>query len=424
MNVPPPIPFPVEPKKLDHGSVWQLVLGAVSLVIVIALIVGLAVLGYYSKSSSSDIPFNLDQFTPYLWILGGLQVAVFISLVTAIRKLTGHVSRQIFVDRGQMLAAAVLLVLWGALIYFGSNTSLWDHLGAAEVPVKILSIAAPIYVLISLALYRLQAGSKQRGWALFNATSFVSIVLIIILEVILLIAAVILVGLWLSKKVDLSGYLIALSSGASLGNQDLETLLQRISPYIDANMIVIFCALFFSILVPLVEEMFKPLAVWFLAGRKLTPSEGFAAGVLCGATFGLLESLSMVSVGSVLWQSLVVTRVGTGMLHTLTGGLTGWALASTWNDQKYYRLSLMYAGVVFLHGLWNLFAIFMGLTAAGVPAGSGMVSFLMTNSTWFLSALVAVMLAILLVMNQRLRKELTPPEIPLFSDKLNNSPEQ
>lgn len=424
MNVPPPIPIPVEPKKLDHGSVWQLVLGAVSLVTVIALIVGLAVLGYCSKSNPSDIPFNLSQFTPYLWILGGLQIAFFISLITAIRKLTGHVSSQIFVSRGHMLTAAVLLVLWGALIYFGSTTSLWDNLGVATVPVKILSIAAPIYVLISLALYRLQAGSRQRGWALFNVTSFISIVWIIILEVILLVAAVVLVGLWLSKKVDLSGYLIALSSGASLGNQDLESIIQRISPFIDENTIVIFCALFFSILVPLVEEMFKPLAVWFLAGRKLTPSEGFAAGVLCGATFGLLESLSMVSVDSAMWQSLVVTRVGTGMLHTLTGGLTGWALASTWKDQKYHRLGLMYAGVVFLHGLWNLFAIFMGLTAAGVPAGSGMVSFLMTNSTWFLSALVAVMLAILLVMNQRLRKELTPPEIPLFSDKLNNSPEQ
>jgi len=41
----------------------------------------------------------------------------------------------------------------------------------------------------------------------------------------------------------------------------------------------------FSGFIPLVEEMLKPLAVWFLVSWRLSPSEGFTAGLISGLAF-------------------------------------------------------------------------------------------------------------------------------------------
>lgn len=427
MTLPPPIPqlyIPAPQKKVDHASVWQLVLGVISLVNVFALAAGIIFLAAFNKSGNSELSLSMDKLTPYLILAAGLQIAVFFSVFFAIRKLMGHTSSSIQINQWHLIAGAILLVGWGALIYFGSTSDFWRNLGAFEIPVKFLSILVPIYVFASLALFRLRSGSRQRGWGLFNVTSFVSMFIIMLVEVIFLVVGAGLSLAWLAKKVDLYGYFIALSNGAQIGAQDAELFLQQITPYIDKNMLIVFCLLFFSILVPLIEELLKPLGVWFLAGKNLTPSEGFAAGVFCGATFGLLESLSMLSVSNDLWQVLVIARVGTALMHMLNAGLTGCALAKTWQDHKYSRLSLTYLAVVLIHGLWNAFAILMGLIKVGQPSNSAILTFLMSNSTWFLAGLGVIMFFILLLMNYRLRKSLTPPEIPVFSDTLIHQSEQ
>jgi hypothetical protein len=427
MTLPPPIPqlyIPTPQKKVDHASVWQLVLGVISMINIFALAAGVIFLAAMSKSSSPELSLSLNKLTPYLILAAGLQVAVFFSVFFAIRKLMGHTSASIWINKWHLLIAAILLVGWGIVIYFGSTSNFWGHLGAIEIPVKILSILAPIYAFVSLALYHLQAGPRQRGWGLFNVTSFVSMFVILLVEIVLLVAGVGAAFAWLSKKVDLYGYFLALSNGAQMGAQDAQLLVQQITPFVDKNMLIVICLLFFSVLAPLTEELLKPLGVWFLAGKKLTPSEGFAAGVFCGATFGVLESLSMLSVSNDLWQVLVVARVGTALMHTLTAGLTGWALAKTWQDHRYSRLSFTYLAVVLIHGVWNAFAILMGLINIGQPSNSAFLTFLMSNSTWFLAGLGVIMLFMLLFMNYRLRKSLTPPEIPIFSDTLVDHIEQ
>jgi hypothetical protein len=65
------------------------------------------------------------------------------------------------------------------------------------------------------------------------------------------------------------------------------------------------------------------------------------------------------------WVSLVVARVGTGVVHILTSGLSGWALALTWRNHRrhglaaYIRLGLVYLLAVLIHGLWNGFTVAM-----------------------------------------------------------------
>jgi hypothetical protein len=172
----------------------------------------------------------------------------------------------------------------------------------------------------------------------------------------------------------------------------------------------------------MLEELFKPLGVWLMAGKKMTPSQGFTAGLICGATFGLLESLSTIyMVSGNNWVFTAVARIGTGLLHTFTAGLSGWALARTLQDNKYIRISLMYIGVVLLHGCWNLFAILMAVNKMILPINSPLLDKLSNASSWVLVGLAVAMLVILVLVNTFLRRRSNPPVLPELSDKLSDS---
>ena len=105
-------------------------------------------------------------------------------------------------------------------------------------------------------------------------------------------------------------------------------------------------------IVPLIEEAIKPVGVWLLAGRQLEPAAGFAAGLLSGAGYAVIESLLLTTSGQE-WAYLVFARIGTGAVHILTGGLVGWALVQAWNEGSYIRLGAIYLLAVLIHGTWN-----------------------------------------------------------------------
>ncbi len=102
----------------------------------------------------------------------------------------------------------------------------------------------------------------------------------------------------------------------------------------------------------MIEEALKPIGVWLLFGRRLTPAAGFAAGALSGAGYALIESLALTSSGEA-WSSLVLARTGTSAVHILTAGLTGWALVLAWQKRRFLPLLLAYLCAVMIHGLWN-----------------------------------------------------------------------
>ncbi len=49
----------------------------------------------------------------------------------------------------------------------------------------------------------------------------------------------------------------------------------------------------------------------------------------------------------------MLARTGTSAVHILTAGLTGWALALTWQKRRFLPLLLAYLCSVMIHGLWN-----------------------------------------------------------------------
>jgi hypothetical protein len=146
------------------------------------------------------------------------------------------------------------------------------------------------------------------------------------------------------------------------GVDDPEQILNSLRPFV-TNPFVIFALLSYgAVLVPLIEELIKPLGVWFLAGKDITPRQGFVYGALCGAGYALFESLAVSSNGQD-WAFIILARAGTGVIHITTTALSGWALASAWEKNKYLQLGITYLTVVTIHGLWNGLTISAGINA-------------------------------------------------------------
>ncbi len=277
--------------------------------------------------------------------------------------------------------------------------SLWA-VGAAIASIDALSRAAwlllpvlhvfvigiPVLLMIQLGRGGLPGGSPQRAWGAFTSGLIIAPAAIIILEI--LVAAVMIVAaiIYLATQPELLEQLQRFSFDYRYGAISPEEALDRVMPYLVKPAVAFSGLLYIAVFVPLIEEVLKPIGVWLLIGRKLTPIEGFAAGALSGAGYALVENLG-ASANLEGWAALVVVRAGTAALHIYTAGLMGWALASAWGQRRYIRLGVAYLLAVTIHGLWNALSIFGGVvtlpladqylppavTSRGLPALGGVV---------------------------------------------------
>lgn len=115
--------------------------------------------------------------------------------------------------------------------------------------------------------------------------------------------------------------------------------------------------LYLSLLVPLIEELFKTAAIWPFLGRGLSDAEAYLGGVLAGCGYGLFEALLLAQPGS-FWFSTTITRIGATFLHAATAGLSSLFIARAFRRKRPWMAVPAYLLAVFIHGLWNANAIF------------------------------------------------------------------
>ncbi len=120
-----------------------------------------------------------------------------------------------------------------------------------------------------------------------------------------------------------------------------------------------------SILLPAIEEVFKPLGVILMLGRRPTPMAAFLGGVMGGLGFAVVESLSNLSATQDGWLVLVVARMGTMVMHGLTAGLVGWGWGqvAARRARGALRLAAVYLAAMAIHGLWNAAAVAIALSS-------------------------------------------------------------
>lgn len=248
-----------------------------------------------------------------------------------------------------------MLLLWPLFLILGGIASRNPTIAWLLLPpINLLAIGIPVWWAIENARRHLPLGRPQRGWGLFNFTLFLSTPVVMVVELlgfglVLFFVIVIIAGNpeWVSKMQVLISQL-----GAVQNNPDNMIVILR--PVLSNPLILYLLLAVLSGLAPLVEELLKPLALWALSGRNLSPAGGFAAGALCGGAFALIESLlNLTTPAGDGWTSLVIARAGTAVLHTATSALVGWGLVCAWKNGAYVRLALAYLIAVIFHGLWN-----------------------------------------------------------------------
>jgi hypothetical protein len=194
-------------------------------------------------------------------------------------------------------------------------------------------------------------------------------------------------------------------------NQPPDGLIEFLEPYLLQPVPIYIGLSVAAVLVPLIEEFFKPVGVWLLFGRKPTPAQGFAAGILSGAGFALFENFSLAASSGEEWSLVVLTRVGTSVIHIVVTGLTGWALTTAWLERRYIRLGLTYLVSVSIHALWNGLVIFT-LIPELLPDGAAYPEVLKnigTASPIGFTILLVGAFGLLLGCNAALRRAIIPP---------------
>jgi RsiW-degrading membrane proteinase PrsW (M82 family) len=352
------------------GKKWQIIVTLVISALGILYFIGQAlVLGMALLLSLFQPQTGFSQNLPLgivLWFSVLSAVLLLPILLISYFQLRGH-SLPHWLDTSRPVFSKIsnwIIIIWPVVVAIGWVISKQPEIAAYLIgPVNVLTAGIPVLWIYHKAQYKLDGGPQIRKWRIFGFSLTVMPVIVIIAELIAIIVLALLVLLYFQVINPQFGQdVMQILDLLRENGENLDAIMQDLEPYL-RQPLVIFSA--FSVvagIIPVIEELIKPLALWSLAGRKLSPQEGFVGGLLCGAGFALMENVlyfaNVMTSGD--WIVMAVGRAGTGILHMLASGLVGLGLARAWRDRKWKSLVFSTLGAIVLHGLWNALALASG----------------------------------------------------------------
>jgi hypothetical protein len=388
-------------------TIAQIVMSSLGLPISLLLFVlflVIAVMGFFGDLQTAEQNGSLLVIAWGALIIGCLFIP---GLILAIQRLRQKQIPALSARREKQILI-ILTVFWFVCLLITFFDSNWVWTGTLNSIFVAPLVMIPLIVLVAIGSRKLSSGSPFRSWGGVSFSYFVTIPLILTIEILVFFAIILVIGIWLSTKPDLLALLQQYSEQWSLGEMSAQTA-ERLLFDLFKNPLVLNGSIFVvAILIPIIEEFLKPMALWFLAGKKLTPSQGFVGGLIAGACFATLETVSAIgSPSDPSWFYLLAGRMGTGLLHVTLSGLVGWGLAGAFHNGGWWRFFLNYLGAVLLHGTWNLFALISGILPI-LPASAEIGSFPRFLSQIGPGVLVGLALLIFLILigsNRKLQKQ-------------------
>jgi PrsW family intramembrane metalloprotease len=412
-----PVP-PAEGPRTDWLSVAQFALSALAVLFLwgsAATLGALAVTDRLGLVPSLKSNMSATLLSAVALVTGCLLLP---SVYFAFRRIIGRPALQMGGQWLRWLRPTVWIFLLPVVLLLGYWVSTHPNLSWFLLPpLHVLAIGLPVYWLVYLAVRRLPLGHPQRLWGVMGSGLLMGPAFILVLEIGALLAYALIAVVALMSQPQAIDQLNALVQHLQMTPDAAPDLLMNFfQPYLTHPGVIFGVFSFAAVIVPLIEELFKPIGVWLLAGRGLTPAAGFAAGAISGAGYALFESMSLAADGT-SWIFIVVARFGTDIIHILTAGLTGWALALAWRERRYLRLAVTYLCAVAIHGLWNGLTVFSTFAALASLQGNNanlkLIEQVGEVAPYGLIFLAVGGFAILLLANRSLREHLPHPVSPV-----------
>jgi hypothetical protein len=389
-------------------------LGSILFALSALFLLGIALLMGFAALYSFIIREPVQAEQTVLFIAFGFEAALllaaaFFSLQKTLQKPSADQASFVSVSRLQMLTGMLIAagaILIGSLIG-GIDPFHWLFLPILTIPAIVL----PLGVLLALGAQRLPLGTRWQTWSVLGLGMSVTPLLLLILES--LIAIILFVGVvaYIVAQPELASELQALSQQIMILGPQSEAAQDLLSPFLTKPGVIVTALIYMAVLVPAIEELFKPLGVWLLAGKLDSAAQGFTLGALSGAGYALIETVG-VSGQAGDWATLLFTRIGTGLLHITTSALVGAAIVIAWRERRYWHLIGTYLLAVLLHGLWNAFAIlFTFSTIAEFLSQPGRLGTIQPILIVIMSILAAGLFVILMTSNRRMRKTVASPPV-------------
>lgn len=363
---------------------------------------GLTLLTVPDASVNSQSMLNLGWVT----LLVGLLCLP--AVVGSVRELRGNPAPARPLGRKLFFAASAGMIIWTALVLIFKPVETSSLAWLLLPPLVVLVAVLPLWWYLEIGRRGFLPEPPARVWSIASFSLVVTLPVILVLELMLFAVIAVLVGFYLGLQPEFSQQLSTLEQmlqDPNLNPQVIDDILMGYlkSPGALAGLLAVIAGI-----MPILEELLKPLAIWLFAGDRLTPRQGFAAGMVSGACFALWENLTAISAaGDGSGTEILIARVGTGLLHIISTGLVGWGMTSFWQSRRYlWRMIGAFILAVTLHGLWNASSIISGFAPLlNVSAeAERMVQVSGSVTLGVLVTLIIVNFAILLYANARLRK--------------------
>jgi hypothetical protein len=415
----------MQQQRNDRPSwIGQLLFGGIGGLIALALMLGLA--GNGLSFISSD-PVRALPLLQYAFFSGIILTALVPSIIYPVRRLLG---KELSYRPAPRLFkyATIGLIIWPFMVLAGAlfvNTAIaW-----LVMPViQTYAIGVPIWWFVEWGRNKLEGGSRQRMWGILGFGLSFTPLFTIVVEILIMGALVIAFAVVGSSRPDWMNVLNRLSTLFQSNNFTPESLSQYAAPLLQLPGMVYILMALFAISGPALEEITKPIGLWFVANRKPSPEQGWVMGLVSGAAFAFWESSTTVTnMTDSGWSSVVLQRTGTGLLHVTTCGLVGLGLAYAWTERRYFRLLFLYLGAAVIHGVWNYVSIHSGLqpylSAYDAFSNTG----LDTTGIVSIVLLSLILITVLGVVNWRLRRQkaalAVQPPVEIFEEN-PSTPEQ
>ena len=368
-------------EKTDWMSILQLVFSFMVLLFFLGAAVLLAANAelFSAPELTGMSPGSLSVLTCAFAALALLNLP---SVISSIHKLAGAgKSRNAHIGGPRPEKKAGVLT-WLPLPLFGAALAglyfLPVHMPNRELWVGVL--AALGAVLPALWLLRVGSGGLWGGFArrhagLLSFSIGFTTYFILILEIALVLALGAGLALAASANPSLLSKLGELWRALQTSGADAEALQASLMEFARSPLVLALAFGMVALALPALEEGFKTLGVWLLSDRKISPAEGYVAGLFSGAGFALVEALlnsAQLAGGSPAeWLSFLLGRFGGTLLHTFNGGLMGWALARSWQDKRRGKTTGVFLLALLVHAMWNGAALanvfFGGQGESGLP---------------------------------------------------------